>query len=72
MIFAIFFPALAGVVVWWFFGSKENRAMRAKLNCGALAIELATVITLCFAQGSTFCKYALAKLLEIRYNKQNR
>ena len=52
MIFAIFFPALAGVVVWWFFGSKENRAMRAKLNCGALAIELATVITLCFAQGS--------------------
>ena len=30
MIFAIFFPALAGVVVWWFFGSKENRAMRAK------------------------------------------
>ena len=36
MIFAIFFPALAGVVVWWFFGSKEFRAMRVKLNCCAL------------------------------------
>ena len=52
MILAIFFPALAGVVVWWFFGTKENRCMRAKLNCGALAIELAMVIGLCFAQGT--------------------
>ena len=52
MILAIFFPALAGGVVWWFFGSKESRAMRAKLNCGALAIELALVIMLCFAQGT--------------------
>ena len=52
MILAIFFPALAGVVVWWFFGAKECRAIRAKLNCGALAVELAMVIMLCFAQGN--------------------
>ena len=59
MILAIFFPALAGVVVCWFFGAKESRAMRAKVVCGALAIELAMVILLCFKQG---CEATLLSL----------
>ena len=39
MILAVFFPALAGVLVWCLPAAKEDRALRAKLNCGALALE---------------------------------
>ena len=52
MILAIFFPALAGVLVWLLPAAKEDRALRAKLNCGALALELVMVIALCTAQGT--------------------
>lgn len=52
MILAVFFPALAGVAVWLMPAAKENRALRAKLNCGALALELVLVIVLCMAQGT--------------------
>lgn len=52
MILAVFFPALAGVAVWLMPAAKENRALRAKFNCGALALELVLVIVLCMAQGT--------------------
>lgn len=52
MILAVFFPALAGVAVWCMPAARGDRALRAKLNCGALALELAMVIALCFAQGT--------------------
>ena len=52
MILAVFFPALAGLVVWCTPAAKEDRALRAKLNCGALALELAMVLFLCTAQGT--------------------
>ena len=52
MILAVFFPALAGLVVWCTPAAKEDRALRAKLNCGALALELALVLFLCTAQGT--------------------
>ena len=52
MILAVFFPALAGVLVWLLPAAKEDRALRAKLNCGALALELVMVIALCTAQGT--------------------
>ena len=51
MILAIFWPALAGLAVWFLPAAKEDRGLRARLNCGALAIELAMVIALCTAQG---------------------
>ena len=52
MILAVFFPALAGLVVWCTPAAKEDRALRAKLNCGALALELVLVLFLCTAQGT--------------------
>ncbi len=52
MILAVFFPALAGIAVWFLPAAKENRILRAKLNCGALALELLLVIALCTAQGT--------------------
>ena len=52
MILAVFFPALAGLIVWCLPAAKEDRALRAKLNCGALALELALVAVLCAAQGT--------------------
>ena len=52
MILDVFFPALAGLVVWCTPAAKEDRALRAKLNCGALALELALVLFLCTAQGT--------------------
>ena len=51
MILAVFFPALAGVAVWCLPAAKEDRALRAKLNCGALALELVMVIALNLAMG---------------------
>lgn len=52
MILAVFFPALAGLIVWRLPAAKEDRALRAKLNCGALALELVLVLCLCAAQGT--------------------
>ena len=52
MILAVFFPALAGLIVWCTPAAKEDRALRAKLNCGALALELVLVLFLCTAQGT--------------------
>ena len=52
MILAVFFPALAGLAVWCLPAAKEDRALRAKLNCGALALELVMVLCLCTAQGT--------------------
>ena len=52
MILAIFLPAAAGVAIWCMPAAKENRALRGRLHCTALAAELALVIGLCFAQGT--------------------
>ena len=52
MILAIFLPAAAGVAVWCMPAAKEDRALRGKLHCAALAAELALVIALCFGQGT--------------------
>ncbi len=65
MILAIFFPAIAGVVVWCMPAAKADKALRAKLNCGALAIELAMVIALCFAQGSEVLLLSMTPTLQL-------
>ena len=64
MILAVFFPALAGVLVWLLPAAKEDRALRAKLNCGALALELVVVIALCTAQGTEALLLNMKKLLD--------
>lgn len=65
LIFAIFWPALAGVAVWLLPAAKENRGLRARLNCGALALELLAVIVLCFAQGSEMTLLTMTPTLRI-------
>lgn len=52
MILAIFLPAIVGVAVYCLPAAKTDRVLRARLNCGALALELALVILLCFGQGT--------------------
>ena len=52
MILAIFLPALVGIAVYCLPAAKADRALRARLHCGALALELALVILLCFGQGT--------------------
>ncbi|MGN0995439.1 MAG: complex I subunit 5 family protein [Candidatus Ventricola sp.] len=52
MILAIFLPALVGVAVFCLPAAKTDRVLRARLHCGALALELALVILLCFGQGT--------------------
>ncbi len=51
LIFAIFWPAAAGLAIY-FVKEAENRALRSKLLTGALAAELAAVIGLCFGTGT--------------------
>ena len=65
LILAIFWPALAGVAVWFLPAAKENRALRAKLNCGALGLELLGVIALCFAQGHEVTLLSMTPTLHI-------
>ena len=52
MILAIFLPALVGIAVYCLPAAKADRTLRARLHCGALALELALVILLCFGQGT--------------------
>lgn len=65
LILAIFWPALAGVAVWFLPAARENRALRARLNCGALALELLAVIALCFAQGHEVTLLSMTPTLHI-------
>jgi len=51
LILTIFFPAAAGLAVYMMPAARENRALRAKLNVGALAVELVLVLILCTARG---------------------
>ena len=65
MILAIFFPALVGVAVWFMPAAQADKKLRAKLNCGALAIELAMVIALCFAQGTETILLSMTPTLQV-------
>lgn len=51
LILTIFFPAIAGVLVYLLPAAKENRRLRGLLSCGALVAELVMVILMCGAQG---------------------
>jgi len=51
LIFAIFWPAAAGLAIY-FVKAAQDRALRSKLVTGALAAELAAVIGLCFGTGT--------------------
>lgn len=51
LIIAIFWPAAAGLCIWFLPATRENRRLRGLLTCGALALELAISAALCGAQG---------------------
>ena len=53
LIFAIFWPAAAGLAIYFLNAAKENRSLRGKLIVGALAAELAAVVALCFGAGAS-------------------
>jgi len=65
MILAIFLPAAAGVAMWFMPGTKDNRCLRAKICCGSLALELALVIALCFAQGQEVTLLSMTPTLSV-------
>ena len=48
---AIFWPALAGVLIFLLPAARSSRSLRAKLCCGALALEFVPVLALCGARG---------------------
>ena len=49
LILAIFWPALAGVLIFLLPAARSSRSLRAKLCCGALALEFVPVLALCGA-----------------------
>ena len=51
LILAIFWPALAGVLIFLLPAARSSRSLRAKLCCGALALEFVPVLALCGARG---------------------
>ena len=65
VIFAIFWPALSGVALWFLPRAKEDRKLRSGLVCGALALEIVAVIALCFAQGYEVTLLKLTPTLHI-------
>ena len=51
LILAIFWPALAGVLIFLLPAARSSRSLLAKLCCGALALEFVPVLALCGARG---------------------
>ena len=51
LILAIFWPALAGVLIFLLPAARSSRSLREKLCCGALALEFVPVLALCGARG---------------------
>lgn len=51
LILAIIWPALAGVLIFLLPAARSSRSLRAKLCCGALALEFVPVLALCGARG---------------------
>ena len=52
LILAIFWPALAGLVIFLTPGCKENKQLRGRAVNAALAVELALTLAMCMGQGT--------------------
>ncbi len=68
LIFAIFWPAAAGLLIYFLNAAKENRALRGKLVVGALAVELAAVIGLCLGTGTSVMLLKMTPTLSVEMN----
>ncbi|MDO5377476.1 MAG: proton-conducting transporter membrane subunit [Clostridia bacterium] len=67
LILTVFFPAVAALAVFALPAARENRALRAKLNCGALALELALALVMCGARGLEFTLLHMTPTLSIYF-----
>lgn len=65
LILTIFFPAVAGLAVYMMPEAREDRVLRAKLNVGALAVELLLAIILCGARGREMTLLRMTPTLSI-------
>ncbi len=65
MVIAIFFPAVAGVLLYVLPAAKENRQLRGQMMTGALLCELALVIAGCFMRDSTFTLLTMTPTLKL-------
>ena len=68
LIFAIFWPAAAGLLIYFLNAAKENRVLRSKLVVGALALELAAVIGLCLGTGTSATLLRMTPTLSVEMN----
>lgn len=65
LLLAVLWPALSGVAVYLLPAAREDRKLRGQLNCGALALELALVILLCFFNGRSATLFQMTPTLRI-------
>ena len=68
LIFAIFWPAAAGLGMYFLNGAKENRSLRGTIVVGALAVELAAVIALCTGVGTGVKLLEMTPTLSVEMN----
>ena len=68
LILAIFWPALAGLVIFLTPGCKENKQLRGRAVNAALAVELALTLAMCMGQGTKMVLLNMTPTLRIEMN----
>ena len=68
LILAIFWPALAGLVIFLTPGCKENKQLRGRAVNAALAVELALTLAMCMGQGTKMVLLNMTQTLRIEMN----
>ena len=68
LILAIFWPALAGLVIFLTPGCKENKQLRGRTVNAALAVELALTLAMCMGQGTKMVLLNMTPTLRIEMN----
>lgn len=68
LILAIFWPALAGLVIFLMPSCKDNRQLRGRAVNAALAVELALTLIMCLGQGTNMVLLNMTPTLRIEMN----
>ena len=68
LILAIFWPALAGLVIFLMPSCKDNRQLRGRAVNAALAVELAMTLIMCMGQGTKMVLLNMTPTLRIEMN----
>ena len=68
LILAIFWPALAGLVIFLMPSCKDNRQLRGRAVNAALAVELAMTLIMCLGQGTNMVLLNMTPTLRIEMN----